>query len=154
MKRLNLVIAGVAVTALLAGAAISGSHADPVTERQNIMKTYGASMGVLGGMAKGKMAYDAAKASEAAAALLAAASSDQSGFWVEGTQQGFADTSRAKISVWDMADDFAAKERGLIDAATAMNAAAGESLAALQGAIGGVGGACAACHKAHRGPKN
>jgi len=142
--------------AIVAGSAMAAGHiGEAVKARQALMKGYGAQMGVLGGMAQGKIDYDAAKASEAAAALLALVQSDQSGMWPEGSDnfELGADVTRAVPAIWENLPDVGAKASDLAAAAAAMNAAAGTDLAALQGAIGGVGRACGACHQPYRAPK-
>jgi len=154
MRRFKTIIAGVATTALLAGAAISASHSDAIKARQDNMKARGANLGILGRMAQGQIDYDSVKAGEAAAALVALLSVDQSTFWPVGSAQGMVEGTRAKAEIWDNFADVGAMAGDLAAAADALSEVAAIDLASLQGAIGAVGGACGVCHKAYRGPKN
>lgn len=154
MTRFKTIIAGVATVGLLAGAAISAGHSDPVKERKDIMKSFGANSGILGKMASGDVAYDSVKAGEAAAAIAAVLSNDNSHLWPEGSEQGMAADSRAKIEIWQDMAGFGAEWMKFGEAAANLATAASVDLASLQGAIGPLGASCGSCHKAYRGPKN
>ena len=159
MKRLF----GLSLTAgaciALAVTALADSHANPALE--NAVKARNAQMqmiayhtGLLGGMAKGDIPYDAATATAAAKNLASAAAMERAVLWIEGSEQGAVAGSRAKADIWTDAAGFDAKSVGLITAANAMVDAAGQDLDSLRAAMGGVGAACGDCHKAYRGPKN
>lgn len=144
--------------ALGSTAVFAEAHADAIAAaieaRQEHMKGYGGAMRTLGGMARGDVAYDAAAASEAAATLLELAGADQSSYWPEGSDNMSTDIeTRALPAIWENIDDVQAKSAALLEAATAMNAAAGESQEALAAAMGAVGGACGACHENYRAPE-
>ncbi|MCX7646535.1 MAG: cytochrome c [Rhodobacteraceae bacterium] len=138
----------------LAGAAVAQSAVDAaVKARKAHMQLYAFNLGVLGGMAKGEIAYDAGRAAEAAGNIAALASLSQAGYWPEGSAQGQVEGSRALPALWTNGDDVMAKAKAFQEAVTALAAAAGTDLAALQGAIGPVGQACGACHESYRAPE-
>lgn len=131
---------------LAAGAAYAeGDRTDPnAIARSTLMKTIGMNTGILGGMAQGKEAYDAAKAEAAKAALVEAAGMIEASF----AEQGAADpASEAKPEIWANWDDFLVKAKALGDAAGAIDVASVESIGAGMGAIGG---ACKDCHSTYR----
>jgi cytochrome c556 len=145
------------VAAMLAGvaavqAATPEELAAAVEARQTHMKGYGAALRVLGGMAQGAVAYDAAAATEAANSLLALATTDQSAFWPEGSEAGAVAGSEALPALWQNIPDVIAKSEALAAAAAVMQTAAGTDLAALQAAMPAVGATCGACHELYRVP--
>ena len=143
------------VALLLAAApALADSHlAQAVKARQGIMNFYAMNLGVLGAMAKGDRAYDAAAATRAAANIAAVAGTDQSMLWPEGSDEMAMDGSRALPDIWANMGDVGAKAGDFVQAAMAMETAAGTDLAALQEGMKALGGACGACHKAYRAPE-
>ena len=147
-------------TALLAasGAVFAESHAamspeDAVAAHQTHMKLLGQNMGVLGGMAQGKMDYDAAAAQAAADALVENAMIADMAKFPEGSDSDSIATSRALPAIWTNFDDFTAKAEAFAVAATGMQAAAGQGLEAVQAAMGALGGSCGSCHETYRKPK-
>ena len=148
-------IIGLAIcTVALQGPAFAQDLDQAVADRQAIMKTYGKNLGILGKMASGSVDYDAAAAQAAAQAFMDAATSDQTLVWLEGSEQGAVDGSRAKISIWEQSDDFYAIVASLADASVALNDVAAQGADALGGAIGPAGQTCKTCHSDYRGPKN
>lgn len=139
-----------------AGIAVAGGHGGgnpAVKARNSIMALYGFNIGQLGAMAKGDVEYDAAAATAAANNMVMLSQLDQSAMWPQGTDSESYDGSRALPAIWENFGDVAAKGKALNDAALVMQAAAGQDLDSLQGAMGALGGACSACHKAYRAPK-
>jgi cytochrome c556 len=128
-------------------------QAAAVEARQNHMKSYGGAMRVLGQMARGDAAYDAAAATEAANTLAELSAMDILPWFVEGTAVGYPE-SEALPAIWENGEDFRAKHAALNAAAVAMQAAAGTDLAALQAAMGPLGAACGSCHELYRQPSN
>ena len=118
------------------------------------MQMIGYHTGILGSMAKGTTPYDADIAKAAADNLAAAASMNRITLWLEGSEQGTIEGSRAKAEIWSDPEGFEGKAIALETTSLSMALAAGTGLEALQGAMGGVGESCGACHKAYRGPKN
>ena len=142
--------------ALLATAAFAGSHSlgnETADMRAGVMKEMGKNLGILGSMAKGEAAYDAATATAAAEALLAAASVPPAELWVAGTGNPDVAMSRAKPAIFTDTMEVEVLHADLVSAATAMVAAAGTDLDSLRGAMGPIGASCGACHETYRLPK-
>ena len=160
MKKSLAALAGILLTGAVAGTAIGEGHADPavmaaIKARQSTMTLYAFNLGLLGGMAKGAVPYDAEAASKAAGNLAALTKLDQSRMWPQGSDNfALGDATAALPAIWDEGSDIGAKGMALAAAADAMEAAAGAGLESLQGAMGALGGACGACHKAYRQPSN
>lgn len=160
MKKTFAALAGLALAGAVAGAAIGESHMDPavaaaVKARQSQMRLYAFNIGLLGGMAKGAIAYEADAASKAASNLAALSKLDQSRLWPEGSDNfELGDATAALPAIWDKSSDVMAKGMALAEAAAAMEEAAGGGLDALKAGMGALGGACGACHKAYRQPKD
>lgn len=143
MKFLKAVVIGAVLTA---GAAFAeGERTDPnAIARSDLMKVIGKNTGILGDMASGKAAHDAAGAEAAKAAIIEAAGKIEATF----KDQGAADpASEAKPEIWAEWDDFLADAKMLSDAATAMDVASAETIGAGMGALGG---ACKDCHTEFR----
>lgn len=131
--------------ALVAGIAVAETPAtDPtVIARQDLMKSFGGAAKTLGGMAGGKVAYDAAAAEAAKKALVDGAAMIEAKFKDNPTDPG----STAKPDVWTNWADFVTKAGGLQTASAALDTSSAESIGAGMGAIGG---ACKACHTSYR----
>ena len=138
--------------ALIIGAVLSAGAAfaeekrtDPnAIARGELMTTIGKNTGVLGDMAGGKAAYDAAAAEAAKAAIVEAAGKIEATF----KDQGAADpASEAKPEVWTNWEEFLAEAKKLGEAAGAMDVASAETIGAGMGALGG---ACKDCHTEFR----
>lgn len=143
MKFVKAVVIGAVLTA---GAAFAeGERTDPnAIARSELMRTIGKNTGILGDMAGGKAAYDAAAAEGAKAAIIEAAAKIEETF----KEQGAADpASEAKPEIWANWDDFLADAKALGDAAAAMDVASAETIGAGMGALGG---ACKDCHTEFR----
>lgn len=137
----------VTFTAALALATTVLAHSgvkDPgVMARMETMSAVGRATGVLGDMAKGKKAFDAAEAEAARIALIA-------GF--QEVPQLFEEPhqdpkSEALPAIWEQYDDFLAKNDDAIVAAKAMDL---QTLDSLRASMGGLGASCGACHKLYR----
>lgn len=112
--------------------------------REEVMEMIGKNIGILGDMAGGKTAYDAAAAEAAKAALIEATGKIETAFM----DQGAADpASEAKPDIWANWDDFLKKAKAANDAANAMDVASVETIGAGMGALGG---ACKDCHTTYR----
>lgn len=134
-------IAGLILTA---GVAFAGKSTDPdAMARQSLMGTIGMNTKVLGEMAGGKVAFDAAAAEAAKAALADAAGKIAATFEPQGTDA----ESKAKPDIWTNWDDFMAKADALNKAALAMDATTVEGIGA---GMAGVGGACKDCHSKYQ----
>jgi cytochrome c556 len=140
-----------AAAALIAGLALpAAANEGAIKARQGQFQMFALNLGVLGGMAQGRVAYDADTAQEAADNLFHLTRNTQLGMWPQGSDNMAADGTRALPLIWDQNEDFLARYAALQAAAEGMQAAAGTDLATLQGALGGLGGACQACHQQFR----
>ncbi len=143
MKLIRLFAIG---AVLAAGAAFAeGERTDPnAIARSDLMKMVGKNTGILGDMAGGKAAYDAAAAEAAKATLVEAFGKVEATF----KDQGGADpASEAKPEIWANWDDFLVKAKAAATAAGAMDVASAESIGA---GMAGLGGACKDCHTTYR----
>lgn len=159
---MKLVTLPLAVAALLS-VGIAASAQDAPTEKQLMgavaarqahMDLYGFNLGIIGAMAKSEVPYDAAVASAAATNLASLATLDQSAYWLPGSAAGSVDKTRALPEIWTNMTGFEASEAALMEATVGLQAAAGESLEALQAQLGAVGKVCGECHKLYRQPAN
>ena len=146
----RLKTAAVAAIAALSATAAS-AQSDPmqaaVNARQAHMQLFAHNLGILGGMARGNMDYDATIATAAATDLVALASVSQQAYWPEGSD---IEGSDALPAIWENPEDFATHRADLLDAATALAVVAGDGLEGLGGGLRGVGGTCGACHEDYR----
>ncbi len=152
----KLTVAGL-LSFALAGSVLAASHAQMANEaaikaRQAHMSLYGFNMATLGGMAQGKIEYNADAAQAAASNIAALSALNQSAYWPQGSDSESSFDTAALPAIWENFSDVAAKGKALNEAAVAMEAVAGNGLEALQGAIRPLGGACGACHKTYRKP--
>ncbi len=156
LKKSILLGAAFGVAATLAFAAGDGPTPQEraVKARQSKMTLYAFNLGLLGGMAKGDIEYDAQAAGLAASNLAALTTVYMPGAWMEGTDNTQMKGTRALPALW-LADpaEVGAKGKALRDAAQAFSQVAGTDLAGLRGGIADVGKACGACHKAYRAEK-
>ena len=138
--------------ALILGAVLSAGAAYAEEERTDpnaiargeLMTTIGKNIGIIGDMAGGKTAFDAAAAEGAKAALVEATGKIEATF----KDQGAADpASEAKPEIWANWDDFLKKAKAAGDAAGALDVASVDTLKAGMGALGG---ACKDCHTTYR----
>lgn len=145
---------GITVAATAAFAASHGDKAaaDAVKARHVQMQMVSYHMGILGGIAKGEMPYDSAMVDASAQNIAALAGMAHATLWLEGTEQGAVEGSRAKAEIWSDMAGFDAKFTDMQTAALAVVGAA--DAGAVGAAMGNLGGSCKACHETYRGPKN
>ncbi|NRB33907.1 MAG: cytochrome c [Rhodobacteraceae bacterium] len=148
-------IASAVVAAVIASAGIASAQEfkDQLKARQGQFNIIALNLGVLGGMARGNIDYDADRAQAAADSLAGIAMVDPAALWVEGSDNISIDGTRALPAIWDNFDDFASKWGAYVTAANAMQAAAGTGLEAIGPALGALGGTCGACHDLYRAPQ-
>lgn len=157
MKRLKTLAFGAAAFAMASVTAFAGGHGDlpaEVKARKAHMALYSFNIGVLAGMAKGEVDYDADAASGAANNLAALSQLNQMAYWTPGTDSESIDGSRALPALWDNIPDAIAKGEAFATATASLAGTAGDGLDALRAGIGAVGDGCSACHKAYRKPNN
>ena len=141
MKKLILAFA-------LAALSASASLADPIADRQAIMKATGKAIGSIVPIAKGEAPFDAAAVAAAFATINENVQKiDVSAMFPAGSDTG--DTT-ASPKIWeDMAGFQAAVDKYKADVAAAA-AANPADLAAFQAQFGAVTKNCGACHEVYR----
>lgn len=137
------------------GIADDGPHDKAIKARQAMFQLYSFSVGTLGGMAKGKIDYDAELAAEMAANLDAAANLGQSAMWPAGSDNSNPENKRTRAlpKIWETYPAIVEKGDDLKKATAVLAANAGNGLDALRGAMGDVGKACKGCHDDYRAKK-
>jgi len=153
---MNRLFAGLTVAAIACTAGAVSAQDAPfareISARQGIMTYRAIQLGALGAMAKGEVEYNTEAAQSAADNLLAISVLDTSMLWPQGSGHDANPDSDVAPSLWDPASDIGGKAKALAEAATAMQAAAGQGLDSLRSAMGPVGEACGGCHKVARVP--
>ncbi|WP_425098766.1 c-type cytochrome [Tropicibacter sp. S64] len=139
------IVAGLVVAAGIAGALWAEEEAsNPVVKaRMEAMEEIGGSMKVLGDMAKGAVAFDAAAAQAAVDKIVAEASEVPALFEANESDPA----SEALPVIWEDYADFTAKAGDLKTAAEGITISA---QADIGPAMGTLGGACKACHSKYR----
>jgi len=137
----------IALTVAMSAAMVWTANADAIKTRKGLMKWNGASMGVLVMMAKGELAFDAAKAKTALESMNLVATGYESHF-PAGSDMGGETTASPKI--WTDMDGFKkAAAKFAADASAAVGPASAD-LAGLRASLGSVGSNCKGCHEAFR----
>ena len=149
MKYAFSALAALAVVATTASADVPQA----VKARQGQFNIMALNLGILGGMAKGAVEYDAAAAQAAADTLVAIAGSNQMPLWAPGTDNMSIDGTRALPAAWDNIEDVTAKWMAFGAAAAEMQAVASNGQGELGPMLGKIGGACKACHEVYRAPQ-
>lgn len=148
MLRTAIVSAIVSCLALPAFAQDRDPLADAIAVRQAHMQLYGHNVGILGGMARGNVDYDAEVAATAAADLAALAAISEQNYWPEGTSVEEYPDSRALPVLWEDRTAWEAGKAQLIESTMALATTAGDGPEALAG-IREVFAACSTCHEAY-----
>lgn len=116
---------------------------EAVKARMMLMEDIKDAVGILGGMAKGEVAFDAARADAAKEALISHAARIPEMFEAEEMDP----KSEAKPEIWENWSDY-------VNKAEALGVAAGEldtsDVAWMGPGMGKIGGACKACHEDYR----
>ncbi len=144
MKNFTLPIAFVAVFAAPAALSHSGVKDPQVMARMQLMSLVANDMKILGGMAKGAIAFDLARVQARAASLEQHATDTLRLFEPQANDP----KSEAKPVIWEDWDDFSAKAREMEETARQLG------LITTEGAFGAafrmVGQTCTACHETYR----
>ena len=132
--------------------AASAAFADPILDRQALMKERGKLVGGLAKIAKGEADFDAAAVLTALQALQVNAEKfDADALFPAGSDKG--DTT-ASPKIWeDMAGFKAAEDKYLADVKAAA-AAAPADVDALKAQVNTIGGDCGTCHQTYRVKKS
>lgn len=130
---------------LVAGVAVAkeGVQDPTVKARMDLMGTIGMNTKILGDMATDKVAFDAAAAQAAQAALVTASADIAAKFETQATDP----VAESKPEIWTNWDDFVAKGEALNAAATALDAS---SIDGVKAGMGAIGGTCRDCHSTYR----
>ncbi len=151
---MKLSFATLAATAiLLTSPAFAQELPQAVKARQGQFNIMALNLGILGGMARGTVDYDAEAAQTAADNLVTVSQLAQPAMWPAGTDAMSIDGTRAEPAIWDNLDDVLAKWAAFGEAATAMAEVAGTGRDAIGPNMGPLGGACKACHDDYRAPE-
>jgi cytochrome c556 len=141
MKKIAITSIAIALTAAAIHAHTVENPA--VQKRMDVMKEIKGAMGVLGGMAKGAIAFDATAAGAAQNTLI-----EQSGMVAATFEANETDPkSEALPSIWENWDTFVEMADDLTFAAEGLDAS---SLDGVRGGLGNIGASCGACHKKFR----
>jgi cytochrome c556 len=141
MKKITIAI----VAMVLSGAAIHAhSVENPVVQkRMDLMKEIKSAIGVLGGMAKGTIAFDVVAATAAQTTLIEQSELVATTFEANETDP----KSEALPSIWENWDTFVEMADDLTFAAEGLDVT---SLDGVRGGLGNIGASCGACHKKFR----
>ena len=140
-----------AVTAIAVGITAVAAQSDPIAQRKAIMKEVGSQTKTGGGMAKGEVPYDQAKA-QAIFANYSDAAAKMPGLFPDSSKTG-GDTA-ALPAVWANKADFDAKfEKFGADAKAAASAAV-KDVDSFKTAFSGITKNCGGCHENYRAKKN
>ncbi|MBD0415939.1 c-type cytochrome [Oryzicola mucosus] len=138
----------IVLAASLLVAAATAAYADPIADRQALMKSFGPIMGSLAPVAKGEKPFDAAEVLAALTKLNEQAQKfDVPTLFPEGSNTG---DTKASPKIWEDLADFQAKDdKFKADVAAAVSAPPAD-LATFQTQFAAIGGNCGACHQAYR----
>lgn len=156
MKTIRTILATCAAAGILASTPSMGNEAmeKAIKARKAQMQLYSWNLGALGAMAKGSVDYNADAASSAANNLLALVKLDTMTMWPQGSDStAMPGKTRTKVEAWTTWPAIGEKQTAMVDAATALAAAAGGGLDSLRGAMGAAGKGCGGCHETYREEK-
>jgi len=139
-----------AVTAIAVGVTAVAAQSDPIAARKALMKEVGAQTKTGGGMAKGDVPYDQAKAQGILAVYIDAAAK-MVGLFPENSKTG-GDTA-ALPAIWTNKADFDARFKKFGDDAKAAQGTV-KDLDSFKGAFGGITKNCGGCHETYRAKKS
>ena len=134
----------------------AAENANPVKERQKLMRTVGKAMKTTVKMLRGDLAYDASMAAAAMATM-----SDVAGKYtklfpegsdMENSIMDFDQESDARPEIWTNKDDFKMKAAALVTASTKAGKASADK-ASLGAVFNEVGNACKGCHQKYKAKK-
>jgi len=149
IRSLPLIAAALAVA--LPAIAVADAADDAIKARQGYWQVVSHNAGMLFGMAKGEIAYDAATAKAHADNLSALAAMDTGSMWPAGSDNvARAGKTRAMPVLWETFPAVMDKHAGFRAAAGTLAANAGNGPDALRANIGALGASCGACHDIYR----
>lgn len=150
----------VALTFLPITGGFSGASADvnanPIKERQKLMRSVGKAMKTTVKMLRGELAYDAVAVSDGMKTMNEVANKYTSlfpeGSDMENSIMDFDQESDAKPDIWTNMDDFKMKAMALATASSAAMKASGDK-GAFAAVFGNVGKTCKGCHQKYKADK-
>ncbi len=144
-------IAAITAAALaLPVTASAQSIENAIDARQGQFQIMQLNIAILGGMARGRVDYDATLAQQAADNLVSISMLHPAPFWPAGSDNATVDGTRALPAIWENLGDVVGIWGQFGEAAVALQAVAGDGQAALGPALGPVGATCSACHDNYR----
>ncbi|MGB0631804.1 MAG: cytochrome c, partial [Alphaproteobacteria bacterium] len=137
IKYITFAAVGVALAFGLSAPTGSAVAAEPfakeIRARKAVMQIQAFNLGILGGMAKGNIPYDAKKAQNAADNLSAAANMKNGAMWPKGSDNvALGKRTRAKPEAWTKYSEIAPHGKALKAAAAKMASVAGNGLDAIK----------------------
>ncbi|TNE70086.1 MAG: cytochrome c [Rhodobacteraceae bacterium] len=139
------------IAATAATGAVAQAPSDVAKARRAFYTLVGYEMATLGGMAQGKIDYDAETASQSAKDLLTLTGYHTADLYVPGTSNAdLPGETRAKAEIWSDMEGVQEKGMAFYQAVVELNDVAGTGLDALRPAVGKLGGTCKACHDDYR----
>ena len=130
---------------LISGLAVLAQQGDPITQRQNLMKSNQEQLRALTGMSRGQVPFNAA-AAQAALQRIEQNAQQTPALFPAGSHQGKTD---ALPVIWERKADFDARASKLEQDAKAAQAGITDQ-ASLQAAVQRVGQNCGGCHETYR----
>ena len=151
--RLPLTLTALAIAVPVATIAHSNANVtdNTVKARHGYFQLVRHNAGMLFGMAKGDIPYDAATATAHARNLEAIANLDTATLWAQGTDNAsLPGQTRALPSLWTTFPAVMTEHQAFQQAAANMAANAGNGLDALRANAGPLGASCKGCHDKYR----
>ncbi len=148
IKRLTNVLPVLAIALGVATPVLADGHLEDVIKaRQGYYKLVSHNAGVLFGMAKGDIAYDAEAATTAANNLQTLTKLDVGSLYPAGTsKEEMPGKTRALKKIWDTYPAVLEKSKAWKAAVADMAAVAGNGLDAVRAKAGPLGNSCGGCH--------
>ncbi len=131
--------------------AMADAREDAIEARQGYYRMVKHNAGMLFGMVKGDIPYDAAGATTHAKNLSALANLDTGSMWPEGSDKAsMPGKTRALPVAWETFPAIMEKQAAFVKAAETLAANAGNGPDALRADIGALGASCKGCHETYR----
>ena len=140
-----------ALSTALPAIAMADALEDAVEARQGYYQVVKHNAGMLFGMAKGDVAYDAATASAHAQNLSALSKLDTGSMWPQGSDKAsLPGKTRALPVIWETFPAIMDKQADFVKASETLAANAGNGFDALRADVGALGASCKGCHDTYR----
>ncbi len=151
MRIQPLALVAALTTVALPAIAVADAADDAIKARQGYYQMVKHNAGMLFGMAKGDIAYDAEMANTHAGNLSALANLNTGSMWPQGSDKASKPgKTRALPVAWETFPAIMEKQDAFVKASGALAANAGGGLDALRANIGPLGASCKGCHDTYR----